>query len=54
VQRPFYRRLHPHEAGWPSVLRELTVYHEAHLTLPRRRNMSGKVIEIVGDSLCCQ
>jgi hypothetical protein len=25
VQRPFYRRLHPHEAGCSSVLRELTV-----------------------------
>jgi hypothetical protein len=24
VQRPFYRRLHPYEVGWSSVLRELT------------------------------
>ena len=54
VQRPFYRRLHPQEVGWSSVLRELTGYHDAYLTLRRRRNMSGKVIEIVGDSLYCR
>jgi hypothetical protein len=54
VQRPFYRRLHPQEVGWSSVLRELTGYHDAYLTLRRRRNVSGKVIEIVGDSLYCQ
>ena len=54
AQRPFYRRLHPHEVGWSSVLRELTGYRDAYLTLRRRRNMSGMVIEIVGDSLCCQ
>jgi hypothetical protein len=54
VQRPFYRRLHPQEVGWSSVLRELTGYHGAYLTLRRRRNMSGKTIKIVGDSLCCQ
>jgi hypothetical protein len=54
VQRPFYRRLHPYEAGWSSVLRELTGYHGAYLTLRRRRNMSGKVIEILSESLYCQ
>ena len=54
VQRPFYRRLFSHEAGWSSVLRELTGYHDAYMTLRRRRNMSGMVVEIVGDSLCCQ
>jgi hypothetical protein len=54
VQRPCYRRLHSQKVGWSSVLRELTGYHDAYLTLRRRRNMSGKTIEIVGDSLCCQ
>jgi hypothetical protein len=54
VRRPFYRRLQPHEAAWSSVLRELTGYRDAYLTLRRRRDMSGMVVEIVGDSLCCQ
>ena len=53
VQWPFYQHLHPHEAGWSSVLRELTGYHDAYLTLWRRRNMSSKVIKILGDSLYC-
>ena len=48
LRRPFYRRLQPHEAAWSSVLRELTGYRDAYLTLRRRRNMSGMVIEIVG------
>ena len=47
LRRPFYRRLQPHEAAWSSVLRELTGYRDAYLTLRRRRNMSGMVIEIM-------
>jgi hypothetical protein len=53
VRTPFYRRLLPHEAAWSSMLRELTGYHDAYLTLRRRRAMRGLVVEIVGDSLCC-
>ena len=54
TRQPFYRRLWPHEATWSSVLRELTGYRDAYMTLRRRRNMSGMVVEVVGDSLCCQ
>jgi hypothetical protein len=53
VRTPFCRRLLPHEAAWSSMLRELTGYHDAYLTLRRLRAMRGMVIEIVGDSLCC-
>jgi hypothetical protein len=52
--RPFYRRFQPHGEVWSSVLRKLSRYRDAYLTLRRRRNMLSKVIEIVGDSLCCR
>jgi hypothetical protein len=37
-----------------SVLREVSGYRDAYLTLRRRRSMSETVIEILGDLLCWQ
>jgi hypothetical protein len=51
---PFYRRLLHHETARSSALRELTGYRDAYRTLRKRYSMHGQVIEIVGDSLCCQ
>ena len=53
VRAQFYRRLLPHEEIWSSALRELVGYRNALLTLCKSRDMHGKVVEIVGDSLCC-
>jgi len=47
------RRLDEHEVRWSSMLRELEGYRHSYATLRQRRNLSGTVIEIVGDSLCC-
>jgi len=52
-RRPLNRRLRPHEEVWSSVLRELSGYRDAYLTLRRRRNMLSKSIGIAGDLLCC-
>ena len=53
VRTPFYRRLGHHEATWSSSLRELTGYRDAYFTLSGRHDLRGRVVEIVGDSLCC-
>ena len=38
-RRPLNRRLRPHEEVWSSVLRELSGYRGAYLTLRRRRKI---------------
>jgi len=53
VRAHFYRRLLPHKTTWSSALRELEGYRDALLTLCKKRDMDGAVVEIVGDSLCC-
>jgi len=45
-----FRELHDNERGWGSTLREMTGYAHAVATLSRRQNLSGAMIEIVGDS----
>jgi hypothetical protein len=52
-RRPLNRRLRPHEEVWSSVLRELSGYRDAYLTLRRQHNMLSKSIGIAGDTPCC-
>ena len=46
----FHRRLRDDEAQWGSLLREMTGYRDAVLTLARRAHLRGTMVEIVGDA----
>ena len=46
----FHRQLREEEAQWGSLLREMTGYRDAVITLARRAPLRGTVFEVVGDA----
>lgn len=50
VGASFHRRLAANEARWGSLLREMTGYRDAVVTLARRATLRGAMVEVVGDA----
>ena len=46
----FHRRLRDEEVHWGSLLREMTGYRDAVITLARRAPLRGTVVEVVRDA----
>ena len=54
VGASFHRRLAANEARWGSLLREMTGYRDAVVTLARRATLRGAMVEVVGDAQSAQ